>query len=433
MKLSDQIIAHPWISKRVAEYYRWYPNDLNKFSQNQLTSLTSQNLKGLYIHIPFCSEICKFCPFNKRKSDASNLEEYVVSVCSEIDLYSKIGVYGNLSFIYFGGGTPSILSPKQLEQILNTIRNCFEFQTDIEISIEAHPKHITNEYAIELKKVGVNRISSGVQSFNDTILKNIGATHTAKYSYSASEIMRNHFDNSGIDLLYKCNGQEIFHWENDLMAFNKFEFNHLSTYVLTLPKNQSNSGIEEINMATYADSYLTSQNYQHYASCATGGFDFSREGYKCKYETEHWGSPQSEYLGIGAGAFGFVANRTTVNLHNIEKYIISLSKGKLPLLSLSSSDSTELLHRNFVLGVKTLNIDLKPLLKINDNLTLLDFLNRIDFLKSNGMVVVVDDNLQVTDIGRYFIDQLSEVFWSGRQIQFPHLETTNLVAFERTN
>lgn len=431
LALFDNIAKHPWSNRRFAEYYRWYPKQIT-FQNSDSTQLNDSCIEGIYIHIPYCQNICRFCPFNRKVQNDDEISIYVRQLCKELALYHDQGIRGEIKFIYFGGGTPSVLNISQIDLIVNQINNLFGIKDGAEVSLEAHPTHVSNPSIQAWKKVGINRISTGIQSFSQTRLESLGATHNSSDSWNAVTAICENIDNSGIDLLYRCEGQSLLEWENELETFCKLgKIPHISLYSLYLP-DDSRLPDENTNlkMAILANQILHSNHYEHYASCATGGFDFAKNGRKCVYEERHWGVPQAPYLAVGAGAIGYVDQHITINLHGLGNYLSKLEQNKLPLLSHTPVSLNEEKRRFFVLGVKNISIDLNAYNARFKAQALDDFDAEINMLVDLNLALVNDQTFQLTDIGRFYIDQISEIFWSKDESLIPHPETDEMTRLE---
>ena len=432
-KLLTDLLDHPWMEKRSAEYFRWYPKQLNEMREFKMPE-SPANIKGIYIHVPFCSEICKFCPFSRSLFNQEAHNTYMQALIAEIRLYQQfVKTEQPLEFIYFGGGTPSVLSRNDLQRILEAINAGFPISASTEISMEAHPTHLTPAYIKDVLQAGVNRISTGIQSFQDNILKGLGSTHKAQDSYAAIESLESYMPHYGIDLLYRCKDQSIDNWYADLQTLDQYsQLRHVSCYTLSLEDSRALPGVKaDLEMAVLANQFFADRNFRHYASCASGGFDFMAEGYRCKYEYLHWAAPQTEYLGLGPAAFGCFGQSVSINFHMLDNYARTIASGRLPLLSLSTFDRVEAMHRFFVLGLKTLEIDFTVFKSIYNEDAEVLFRKEIDLLIENHLAIAGDNLLRLTQTGRYFVDQVCSLFYSNSQSDIDHQETIDLIAAER--
>ncbi len=427
----DEITKHPLFESRANQYYRWYPHHLSRVGEK--IDISSPSPRGIYIHVPFCDRICRFCPFNKRVSNPDLIHSYVNALKNEIRISSEIFGSGNIKFIYFGGGTPSALSFVHIYEILDDLRHHFSISPNAEVTLEFHPTHASIKYLKEVQRAGVTRISSGIQSFHQEILNTIGAQHNLSDGIQCINLVQDTFSSIAIDLLYRCPNQSLADVEHDIEIASKFEgVNHISTYSFIpvseyapLPESKT-----EIKMAIMLHDRLNESGYIHYASCASGGFDFARNGSTCKYEVLHWGAPQTEFIGLGPGAFGFVGNSVTINHLSIDSYCKSLSNNALPLVSVTPTSEAELKRRYFVLGVKTLDVDLKQYRSLFASDAAKDFSREFDYLKDQGFITLDQNRMVLTDIGRLFTDTISEVFFSSEQKQIPHPEEHEIRNFQ---
>lgn len=212
-RVVTDLVSHPLFDSRSSSYIRWYPKTLKPVLGISFQSDETPRPTGLYIHVPFCDQICSFCPFNKLRTDPHLVDLFHKALKEEIALYGKVALPTPLQFIYFGGGTPSVLSPGQLEAILSSLDMHFGICTDAEITLEAHPRHLNRQAAKELFACGINRVSSGIQAFDDKTLQRVGAQHTSRDTVEALDATGNAFGSISIDLLYRCLDQGVFDWE----------------------------------------------------------------------------------------------------------------------------------------------------------------------------------------------------------------------------
>ncbi|MEK6546524.1 MAG: radical SAM family heme chaperone HemW, partial [Nitrospinota bacterium] len=201
---------------------------------------------GIYIHIPFCIKKCGYCDFNSYSGMKRIFDEYVRAIKREISFYNPScppfekggegGIYEVIS-IFFGGGTPTVLESWQLLEILESCKKLFNLKTDAEITIEANPETLTLDKLKKLRRGGFNRISIGVQSFNDKLLKRLGRVHDSKKVYQGILSARNAgFENISIDLMFGISEETLSDWESDIETAIELKPEHISTYNLTIEK-----------------------------------------------------------------------------------------------------------------------------------------------------------------------------------------------------
>ncbi|RVE87076.1 coproporphyrinogen-III oxidase family protein [Sinorhizobium meliloti] len=425
MTLHDSVITHPWFPRRESEYLRWYPKGLIPRAGARPSDLVDlvagaglnhRGVDGIYIHIPFCDRLCRFCPFNKRQIDNALLSRYVASLIHEIALYGEVvGRASALRYVYFGGGTPSVLSAEQVSRILAAVDQYIGDLTGAEITLETHPTHARADYLAPVMATGITRISIGAQSFHDTELRSLGAQHASEDVHEALDTARNLGIKMGIDLLYRSVNQNFDDWLISLENAVQHEaIDHVSCYSLVLKSDRDQpDATADAKFACIAVEALTTAGFEHYASCATGGLDFARPGSSCRYELEHWRAPQTTFLGLGAGAFGFLGRCNTVNGLGIPEYIGQLEGGQLPIASVRPLSDEELMRRYFVLGVKTLSVDLRRF-EAQFNVAAMDvFMDKFSTLLSHGLAEIEEDRLALTAVGRLYTDQICETFYTA--------------------
>ena len=204
---------------------------------------------GLYIHIPFCLNKCGYCSFYSIKS-VNLIPEYIAALEKEIKHYSNI--FSSFDTIYIGGGTPSVLSIQNLEDILAEIRQNYRIMAESELTIEVNPADIDAAYLTSLRQLGVNRLNIGIKSFDDSILRFLGRRHNRQQAVHAIDASHTAgFDNIGLDLIYCVPGQTLMTWQETLSQALSFQPQHLSCYQLTLDadtplRRQCNKGLFEL-------------------------------------------------------------------------------------------------------------------------------------------------------------------------------------------
>ena len=284
--------------------------------------------KGLYIHIPFCISKCTYCDFYSVSKDTETMEKYVNALVEEIRFASNKNENLIIDTIYIGGGTPSVLPPFLFEKIVCALRDNFVLEVK-EFSMEANPA--TNVLFETYKNLGVNRISLGVQTLNDRLLKLIGRAHDAKTALQTIENARKHFDNVSCDLMIGLPTQTMQDVENSAKIIAK-EVEHVSTYMLKLSsgvkmQKQIDSGVFELpDDDTFVDFY--DKAYEVFESCGLKRYEisnFARDGFECKHNLKYW--ERKEYLGLGAAAHGFLGNVRYFNPSSVESYIAGNNYG----------------------------------------------------------------------------------------------------------
>lgn len=272
---------------------------------------------SVYIHIPFCKNICKYCDFSKIYYNNDIISKYLISLENEINNNYKSK---SLKSLYIGGGTPSSLSKKHLEKLFD-ILNIFIFNEYYEFTFECNIEDINEELLILLKKNRVNRLSIGVQSFNKKILDILGRNYCNDY-FDKINLCKKYFTNINIDLIYGINGESINDLKDDLDKYLELNIPHISIYSLILEDNtllKINNYIE-LDDDTTREMYdiitktLKDNGYIHYEIS-----NFSKEGYNSIHNLTYWNN--DKYYGFGLGASGYINNIRYTNTRSINKYL----------------------------------------------------------------------------------------------------------------
>ncbi|OIP26538.1 MAG: hypothetical protein AUK39_04640 [Dehalococcoidia bacterium CG2_30_46_19] len=290
----------------------------------------SQKL-SLYFHIPFCLSKCYYCDFNSYAGLSWLIPQYVEALKEEIQLYANGVGMVEVKTIYFGGGTPSLLPMNSVSCILKTCSGLFNMSPNLEVTLEANPGTIDQSFLTQLKQIGVNRLSLGVQSFSDSELKLLGRVHSAVEAREAYLTAREAgFENINIDLLYALPQQTINDWQNNLVEAIKLNPEHLSLYPLTLEPGTplanavASGSLPKLNADLAADMYLLAKH------------KLAKEGYN-HYEISNWALPEKEcqhnltywedepYLGFGAGAHSYLGGYRWANVSSPIEYVKHLS------------------------------------------------------------------------------------------------------------
>ncbi|MFD0977577.1 radical SAM family heme chaperone HemW [Salinimicrobium gaetbulicola] len=290
-------------------------------------------MAGIYIHIPFCKQACHYCDFHFSTS-VKKKPAMVDALCKELTL-RKNEVSEPVETIYFGGGTPSLLEKKELEQIFKVIYDTYSVVAKAEITLEANPDDLSEEKIKMLAASPINRLSIGVQSFFEKDLKLMNRAHNEKEALDCIQLAKKYFDNISIDLIYGIPGMSNERWKENLQIALDLEVPHISSYALTVePRTALKSMIEKGKIAP-VDEDLARQQYEIMIEVLEkAGFDnyefsnFGKPGYFSQNNTAYWfGKP---YLGIGPSAHSFDGRKRSWNVSNNTLYIKSLEKDELP-------------------------------------------------------------------------------------------------------
>lgn len=294
---------------------------------------------GIYLHIPFCKQACHYCDFHFSTS-LKKKSELVNALCKEL-LLRKGELNGTVETIYFGGGTPSLLSSEELQQIFETIYSNFKVSENPEITLEANPDDLTAARINELSNsrlpagAGINRLSIGIQSFFEADLQLMNRAHNASEALESIKNAKQFFKNISIDLIYGIPGMGLARWKQNLDTALNLQVPHLSCYALTVEPRTALKKFIETGKVQPVDEEVAKQHYELLLSkTERAGYEnyefsnFGKPGYHSRNNTAYWeGKP---YLGIGPSAHSFDGKSRSWNVANNTKYIKSLEASILP-------------------------------------------------------------------------------------------------------
>ena len=370
-------------------------------------------MSGIYIHIPFCKKRCHYCDFYK-SVDLLQVDSFLAALSQEIFLRKDYLNERIISTIYFGGGTPSILSAKQLCEILNLIKTAYTVLSEAEITMEANPDDLSAEYLKEIKSIGINRLSIGIQSFSDKDLIFMGRRHSAMQAIEAVKMSQSvGFENISIDLIYGIPGMSLQQWKENLQQAFQLKVQHLSAYHLTFHKGtqfwkQLTKGvIHEINEDESIMQFemlieeAQKNDFVHYEIS-----NFALDGFFSKHNTSYWN--QTEYLGLGPSAHSY--NKTTRfwNISSVKKYLQHIDNktiaGRFETLSINDKFNDYLLTR-----LRTCwGISKNQLLQQFGSKYFQYFEQKIIHYISLGFIEESNDNVYITKKGLFISDSIIE-------------------------
>lgn len=266
---------------------------------------------GIYVHVPYCVRKCRYCDFLSFECDDS-VESYVDAVLSEMRVYHEGSDEYAVDTIFIGGGTPSVIDEKYIIRILNEIRSSFDVTDDAEITIEVNPGTVTEEKLSAYQDAGINRLSIGVQSFDDHILEGLGRIHSASDAVSSFELARKQgFDNISIDLMFAVPGLSMDIWKDTLEKAISLSPEHISFYSLQIEEGTEFGRLFEEGLLKETDVELDRKMYHHAVEyLEEHGYDqyeisnAARDGFHSRHNMKYWS--MGEYLGLGLGASSYL-------------------------------------------------------------------------------------------------------------------------------
>ncbi len=288
-------------------------------------------MKGMvYIHVPFCQSRCIYCDFYSTVSGSEVRKAYVAAVCDELKQRSGELSGREVQSVYFGGGTPSLLQPEEIAVILQSVRTYYALSPESEITLEANPDDVNAAFVSRLVEVGINRMSLGVQSFNDDTLRFLRRRHNARQAIQAVEaIVGGGIENVSIDLIYGLPGQTNDVWAQNLQTAFSLPVTHLSSYALSVESGTPLARLmENQKVAVVDDEAFLAQYEKLMDECLKHGFrhyeisNFAKPGFESRHNSGYWN--EKPYVGVGPGAHSFDGDHTRrMNVADLAAYVKS--------------------------------------------------------------------------------------------------------------
>lgn len=374
-------------------------------------------MAGIYIHIPFCKSRCVYCDFFT-DTGTRRMNEYVDALCSEIVLRKNELAGETIDTIYFGGGTPSRLNQKHLSNIFDTLFSHFSINNEAEITLEANPDDLSKNYIAMLAAQPFNRLSIGIQSFDNKELTFLSRRHNANQAIDAVKCAQtNGFENISIDLMYGLPNQTINLWQRNLQQALNLKVQHISAYHLIYEKNTRLYSLLETDKIVPVSETLSTQmfstlidilsleEFEHYEIS-----NFAKDNRYAKHNTSYWKG--TNYIGLGAAAQSFDGDSRTSNIASISKYIVGIREGNpnQTIEYLSNKDK----YNEFILtGLRTMwGINLQAL-KFQFGEKLYHYcLQNAQKSLDNHLVKIENQSLKLTRKGIFISDGImSELMW----------------------
>jgi oxygen-independent coproporphyrinogen-3 oxidase len=374
-------------------------------------------MAGIYIHIPFCKQACHYCDFHF-STNTTKHREIILAIEKEIALQRNYLGDEQIHTIYFGGGTPSLLSEEEVNELLTSIHNAFEVSTFPEITLEANPDDLTTEKLIAFKRTGINRLSIGIQSFDDIVLKFLNRAHNSTLAINSFQNARAiGFENISIDLMYSLPGQDLQSWKKNIIQALALNPEHISSYSLTIEEKTvfgkwaSDKKIKAVDNDVSAHELLIlideleQAGFEHYEVS-----NFSKPGYISKHNSSYWKG--EKYLGAGPSAHSYNGLSRQYNIPNNHLYLHSLQADQIPATVevLSREDKINdwlltTLRTSWGTNLEKLRQDLQyDLLKIHGHY--------VQQLIEKKYAVLTDKSLILTKSGRLLADKIASDLFS---------------------
>lgn len=367
---------------------------------------------GIYVHIPFCKQKCSYCDFISYCDKNDLIEKYIKALKQEIK-DSSVNEY-EISTIYIGGGTPSYIESKYISEILKTIKQKYNISRNVEITIEVNPGTATKEKLRDYVEAGINRISIGLQSCNNNLLKMIGRIHTYEDFLSTYKLAREvGFKNINVDLMIGLPNQTLDDVKKSLEEISKLNPEHISVYSLIveegtpIEKKIANGQLklpnEELEREEYWEvkKFLENLGYKHYEIS-----NFAKTGYEPKHNLNCW--EQKEYLGFGAAAHSYMKKTRYSNTENIEKYINQEMQSEQLHIVHEVQKEEEQKKEYMLLGLRKIDgVQISSFKNKFGCNPIMEFKNELNKLTQEGLIEIDLDQIKLTEKG---ID-LANIVW----------------------
>ena len=372
---------------------------------------------SVYIHIPWCIHKCPYCDFNshefKDQNIKNNEEAYTHALLKQIENYN-IEPNRPIHSIFFGGGTPSLFSPKAFDTLIKKLENTFGLDKDCEITIEANPGTFDKEHFYGYRDVGINRMSLGIQSFNQTHLKKLERIHSPKEAASAANLAVKIFDKVNIDLMFALPNQSLSDVKEDITKALEIGTSHISYYHLTIEPNtffykfppQLPDEEKSAEIFDLISNELNSAKFEHYETSA-----YAKKNSQCLHNLNYWNF--GDYLGIGAGAHSKLSCEGKISrkscFKNPRDYIKNTNNHKF-------YDDEKLLSENdlifeFMMNALRLNKGFnQSLFEQRTNLPISIIDKELSLAKDKKLIIQKNGRIKPTDLGQSFLNELLQIF-----------------------
>lgn len=376
---------------------------------------------GIYIHIPFCKSRCSYCDFATdvyRNNDA--VERYVNALCQEITNFSRLSTLDSqlIDTIYFGGGTPSLLTAQQLEKILNVVHQTFSIAPKVEFTLEMNPATVTLEKLQEFKSLGVNRASFGVQTFDDRALKILARGHDANDARKTFELLRQaNFDNISFDLIAGLPNQTLQNWEDNLKQALELEPEHLSLYLLEI--HEATPLAEQIRSKRQPlpDEDLAAEMYElMLEKVVEKGYEqyeisnFAKPTFESRHNSKYWLCDPVFAFGVSAHSFDGKKTRWA-NERDTNKYVQMIENGASPIVEKNVLDAMQVAGEFAFLNLRlTKGLNLEEYKERFGIDLLINYAEDLKHLEEAELIEFENNYLRLTKKGMVYSNEVFAVF-----------------------
>ena len=363
---------------------------------------------SIYIHYPFCKAKCPYCDFNSHVQNEINHQDFLECYNSELEFFAKKIGKRKITSIFFGGGTPSLMPSFLVAGILEKIVKLWTVENDCEISLEANPTSVESEKFKQFKKLGINRLSLGIQAFNAQDLKFLGRQHSPQEAINAIELAKKNFSNFSFDLIYARPQQTIENWRSELLQALEFSTNHLSLYQLTIEKGtqffsdfqRQKFIMPDENLASefydVTNSIMISKGFEHYEVS-----NYAKKNYQSRHNLCYWKS--EEYIGIGAGAHSricfesenFNKRNAIMMIHQPQAWLQKVKEQRVGIQSIQTVENIELIEEILLMGLRLKEgIAIAKIEEIiNKKFTEIFEIKKLAQLQKQNLVMITDERI----------------------------------------
>jgi oxygen-independent coproporphyrinogen-3 oxidase len=370
-----------------------------------------KNQIAIYIHIPFCDHKCIYCDFYSI-TKTENVNEFIKAIKVEILNSKKYFENSEVSSIFFGGGTPSLLTPKQIDEILTTIITICKISQTAEITLETNPGTVDLEKLKDFKSVGINRLSVGVQSFDDEELRFLTRIHDKKLAITTIENgSKAGFENINLDLIFNLPKQTRAIWNSNLKTAISLPITHISAYSLILERgtilnkmvldNKISMNEDDYDASLYESTieFMTQNKFNQYEVS-----NFCKDGFECKHNLAYW--QHKNYIGLGPSAHSFFNNKRWWNFSGVKQYVKKIEEFGNAIRGEEIVTPNQLQDEFIMLALRSNGINVSQLKNIHGNEWLIQNQSYINELKQNKYLVEDESFIKFTSKGYLLCDEI---------------------------
>ena len=411
----------PLFTEKDNEFVAWYPLGLTDAAAPEVWT---PRRAAYYVHVPFCTAICDYCGFAVEQARGASIERYLSALLREIDRYRETRRLASHRFAcgHFGGGTPSVLAGADFVRIKRALDEALDVEPEAEVTVEVNPISLTSEKSDAYLSCGVNRISVGIQSFDNDTLRTIGRPHRADDVRRALDVIAAAgWRDFSLDLIYGVPGQTPERLREDLVRAIDTGATHLSCFRLEiipftvlklreaaqqLPPRLSTEGLND--MDDLVTELLTSNGYREY-----GAFNFARPGYESVHNSIAFVAPQADYIGFGNSSYSYINGWIFTNHAAVQEYEEAVEAGRDPIAFAHRVSTFEAMSRYFVLGVKFFRVPRAPFIDQFGLQPERVFGKQLRRLCAEGLLARDGDDYLLTRHGRHFVNNVCKFFYVG--------------------